>query len=317
MRSISPNAIVFSRRRPRSRLRKPLIILISLLVVAILGSLGLSFYVGWQTIHPARKAVLNTPADFSLKYENVTFPSRVDHLQLQGWFIPAAKPTDRVIVMAHGFRENRDADHPAMPTAITLHRAGYSVLMFDFRDSGSSPGSMSSVGLYEQRDLLGAIDFAKSKGYAHLGVIGFSMGASTALMAAAEDDQVEAVIADSPFANLHDYLVSKMSVWTHLPNFPFTPEILVEMKYLLGLDASKVNPIGDLAHWTPRPLMLIAGDADTTIPMQNSINMYKEVKSNPDDSLWIVKGAKHVGAYDVEPQAYLNKVVSFLSTYMH
>lgn len=275
-----------------------------------------SYVVCRQLTHPARKPVTETPAIEGLAYQSIRFPSRVDHLSLSGWLIPAAIKTDRIVIEAHGYRQNRVLDHPALPVAKALHDAGFAVLMFDFRDEGDSPGSEVSVGEYEVRDLLGAIDYAHAQGYTEVGVIGYSMGAATALEATALDPRVDATIADSPFANLQTYLQQNMGTWTKLPAFPFDAEIFWEAQHIFHLDAAAVDPLKDLASAKPRPILLIAGEADTTIPMQNSEELYAELKHNPDDSLWIVPKAVHVGAYDVEPSPYLHRVVQFFSTYL-
>jgi len=71
--------------------------------------------------------------------------------------------------------------------------------------------------------LLGAVDYVKSKPELNQEIVlmGFSMGASTSILAAAREPAVSAVIADSPFADLKNYLNDKLSVWTELPSFPF------------------------------------------------------------------------------------------------
>lgn len=60
-----------------------------------------------------------------------------------------------------------------MPVAEALNQKEISVLMFDYRDTGSSEGSMVSVGDFEQNDLLGAIDYAQKLGYQKIGIIGY------------------------------------------------------------------------------------------------------------------------------------------------
>jgi dipeptidyl aminopeptidase/acylaminoacyl peptidase len=304
--------------KPRRKLWKRLAwILATALLVMVLATFGVSYYVGWSMTHPARLAVKGSPADYGMKYTDVTFPAREDHLNLKGWLIPADTATDKIVIFSHGYKGNRANIDAALPTMKALHDAGFTVLAFDYRDEGESDGSLVSVGFYEVRDLLGAVDWAAQHGYHKIGVIGYSMGASTALVAAAKDDRIQAVVADSPFANLHDYLEENLPVWSHLPNWPFTPEILWECRVFNGLDSRQVDPLSGLAAWKPRPLLLIAGTADDTIPMTNSQALYNVVKNNLDDQLWIVDGATHVKAYNVNPQVYETKVTSFFTRYLH
>ncbi len=278
--------------------------------------MGVSYYVGWNLTHPKRKPVTKTPAAYHLAYKSIQFPSRVDHLQIKGWLIPADHASHKLVIFAHGYKDNRSDLRPVLPLADTLSKTGISVILFDFRAEGDSPGKVVSVGEYEVRDLLGAVDYAHAHDYTKVGIIGYSMGASTAILAAGKDTAITAVIADSPFANLRSYLSSHMPHWTNLPNFPFTAEILWEMDVFNGLNVDRVAPNKTLKTWKPRPLLLIAGTADKTIPMSNSRLLYNEVKSEPNTYIWIVKGARHVGAYEVDPHKYLDKVVSFFSRYL-
>ncbi|WP_328984526.1 alpha/beta hydrolase [Thiorhodovibrio winogradskyi] len=284
-------------------------VMLVLIAVAVTG--GLSYYVGSNLIHPQRKPITNTPDAYALVYKTIRFPSAVDQLQLSGWLIPATGETNKLVIEAHGYGQNRSSDAPALPVAKALHEAGIAVLLFDFRGEGESSGNKVSVGLYEQRDLRGAIAYARRLGYRHIGVIGYSMGAATALEVASADQGVEATIADSPFANLYDYLSRHFSVWTHLPNWPFTPEILFELRVFDHLNAHRVDPERDAAKLGQAPVLLIAGTADKTIPMSNSLALYRALRHDRSASLWIVPGAKHVGAYRVEPQRYLERVVGF------
>lgn|GEM_PF-62589 len=314
----TPQTPAVSRQPPRRRrtIWKWVIwSVVAVVMILIVGTGALSYYVASQLIHPARKPITATPAKYGLSYEPVTFTSS-DHVKLSGWLIPAAQPTDKVVIEAHGYRQNRMLDKPALPMAKALHDAGYAVLMFDFRDEGQSGGNEVTVGLYEQRDLTAAVSYANQAGYSRVGLLGFSMGASTALEVAASDNHVTATVADSPFADLYQYLSVNMPTWTHLPNWPFTPEIFLELRFFNGVNVHSVSPARDLMHFGNRPLLLIAGTADVTVPMQNSIELWQELPSDSNVSLWKVPGATHVGAYTVEPQAYQRNVLNFYNKYL-
>jgi fermentation-respiration switch protein FrsA (DUF1100 family) len=298
-------------RGEKRRLRWIIFGVTALALACLVVTAGESYYVAWQLIHPAPKAITQTPGAYALTYRAVQFPSAVDRVQLSGWLIPAPSPADKLVIEAHGYQQNRAADAPALPVANALHKSGYSVLMFDFRAEGKSHGSEVTVGLFEQRDLLGAITYAQKLGYRHIGVIGYSMGGSTALEVAAADPAIEAIVADSPFANLYRYLQRHMSEWTHLPNWPFTPEILFELRLFNHIDAHRVDPEQDMTGFRQRPVLLIAGTADHIVPMSNSEALYKALRHDKSAHLWLVPGAKHVGAYTADPEQYLSRVIRF------
>ncbi|HEU4964398.1 MAG TPA: alpha/beta fold hydrolase, partial [Bacilli bacterium] len=234
----TPAAGLSFRRRRVSKWK----ILIWTLVIVLLAVPITSGVVGWVLTHPAKKPLTTTPASVGLAYDDVTFTSR-DGTKLRGWWLPGGDE-QRVVVMAHGFRGNREGE-PALPTAQALVAQGISVLLFDFRNSGESDGEMTTVGLFEKEDLLAAIDYVEGAGHGGqgIGLLGFSMGAATALMAAADAPEVQAVVADSPFSDLQTYLGENMPHWTHLPDFPFTSVILWELPYLIGHDPKEISPI--------------------------------------------------------------------------
>ncbi len=66
--------------------------------------------------------------------------------------------------------------------------------------SGGS-GRGFSYGIREKIDVVAAVNFMKiEKGFAKVVVIGTSVGGSSAIMAAAQDPNIDAVIAENPVA---------------------------------------------------------------------------------------------------------------------
>lgn len=286
--------------------------MIVLITLAITGVFGVSANVGWKLTHPVRQQIASTPLANGLPFEEVVFNSRGDGLNLKGWFIPAQGST-KTVIFAHGYRKNRlQDDVPGLPITQALVAEGYNVLMFDFRNSGESEGNLTSIGQYEVQDLLGAVDFIKSQPEKaqQIVLLGFSMGASTAILAGAREPAVTAVIADSPFADLQTYLDKNLSVWTELPSFPFNQAFFMVVPYLTGLRTETVSPVNEIKNMGDRPLLLIHGEGDEDIPIENSEMLQK---TYPKAELLRVPGAKHVKNYATDPQLYLSAVTHFLA----
>src|SRR5438067_10099181 len=79
-----------------------------------LGYIAISSYIAEQLVYEAPKAIVKTPASQALRFANVNFPSRDDRINLKGWLIPGVLPdgrltVDRVIVVVHGTRTNRES----------------------------------------------------------------------------------------------------------------------------------------------------------------------------------------------------------------
>ena len=89
-----------------------------------------------------------------------------------------------------------------MHVAPWLHEAGFNVLLFNWRAHGQSEGEVVTLGFNERYDLIAAVQFAKSKGAERVGVLGFSMGGTVAIATAAVYEDIDAVVADSPFVDV-------------------------------------------------------------------------------------------------------------------
>ena len=283
------------------------VVLLSLSVLV----LGVSAYVGWNLTHPPKKALQTTPAAVGLSYEPVSFVSRQDGLVLQGWLLTS--PENRLtVICSHGYRQNREqADVPLLPLAKVLVEHGMNVLLFDYRNSGESAGQMTSVGQYEVRDLLGAVDYVHSRQELNpkVALLGFSMGAATAILAGAEEPTVAAVVADAPFADLTRYLEANFSVWTGLPTVPFNRTILAVTPIVTGLQPEKVSPVQVVSKFGGRPLLLIHGEADDDIAPENSLELQQ---AYPAAELLRIAEARHVKSYQQDPKRYEAVVLKFL-----
>lgn len=77
-----------------------------------------------------------------------------------------------------------------------LARRSYLVITFDFRAHGNSEGSKTSLGYHEQKDVSAALHYLSSRNEVDLdriGIFGFSLGGSTAILSAAETRKFRAV----------------------------------------------------------------------------------------------------------------------------
>lgn len=299
-----------------------LMIALSVVVLLLIATVAFSLYVGWKFLHPPRKPVDMLPEHYGIQeYESVRFPSREQGIMLSGWYFEAEAngitSKGATIIFSHGYTQNRQEPHlPALALAQELIADGYNVLMFDFRNAGESGGSRTTIGLLEQRDLLGAIDYVEQREPAtEIGCIGFSMGAATSLLVAGKDDRVKAVVADSSFSCLYTYLREKMSTWTSLPRFPFNSIILTLIPLISGANPRQVKPIEAVKQIAPRPILFIHGTADDTIPPYHSKRMYETVL-HPHSELWIVEGTGHVRSYAAVPDEYKQRVSRFFDTHL-
>src|SRR2546421_2720246 len=287
---------------------------------------ALSLYVATQLVYVAQKPLYSTPAAFGLNYQNVTFPSREDHIQLRGWLIPGGLPNgsltvQRTIIFVHGTRTNR-ADEAAglLKLSVAIARQGFAVLAFDMRGMGESPPAPLSLGYFEQRDVLGAADFLRSGPlpYPNLGrprVIagwGVSLGAVTLLLAAAKEPAIRALVSDSGYPDFASILEREVPKRGHLPPL-FTPGALLAAQALYGINFYDVRHVDTVARIAPRPIFFIHGDKDSFNPSNNMFVLATAARSAPDAHVqtWLVPGADHAQSFNTAGQQYVTRVTDF------
>src|ERR1700758_2517032 len=141
---------------------------------------------------PPRSPVFHSPSEHGLEYEDVTFLA-ADGVPLEAWFIPAPG-SSKLIIANHplgfsrsGIPTQFEPWHAAwassgngfevdlVPDFKILHDAGYNVLAYDLRNHGLSSAANGGVvtdGFTESRDVVGSLDYARTRPDTHDMVIG-------------------------------------------------------------------------------------------------------------------------------------------------
>ena len=231
---------------------------------------------------------------------------------------------ERAILLVHGIDNNRaDPSAGLLNLSSDLAHHGFAVLAFDLRGNGESPAAPRSFGLYEQRDVLGAVDFLHSGAlpYPELGrthaiaAWGDSLGGATVIFAAANEPAIKAVVSDSSYADVLPRIERAVPA-AGVPAM-FTPGGLVVAQWLYGIDYYNIKPASVIAEIAPRPILLIHGANDNkdhkTTPPEHIYLLAAAALDAPNANVqtWMVPGAKHIQAYHVEGQAYVDRIVAF------
>ncbi|WP_161977768.1 alpha/beta hydrolase [Dictyobacter kobayashii] len=289
--------------------------LLSLVYVSI------SMYVAMRVVFVAPLPVTQTPAAFNLAFRDVTFPSREDHLKIRGWFIPGVLAdghltTERTLILVHGLHSNR-ASPLLLGLSADLARRGFAILDIDLRGHGQSAPAPLSMGYFEQRDVLGAVDFLHSGSLPYpelgrprfIGGWGDSMGGATMLLAAAHEPALRAIVTDSAFAAIVPLLKE-----SNVPSL-FLPGVLESIRALYGINYDTVRPVDVVAEIAPRPILFIQGTADTVVPPDNMHELASAAMDtrHADVYTWLVSGANHIESFQRMGTVYVDRVAKFFT----
>jgi fermentation-respiration switch protein FrsA (DUF1100 family) len=265
------------------------------ILVAILLGLGLGLALLW--VGQRRMIYLpygNVPSVASAglpRADDVMFTTD-DGLTLHGWFVPAAAMPARFTMIVF----NGNAGHRGFraPLAASLAKHGVATLLFDYRGYGDNPGRPSETGLaHDARAARQYLTTRADVDTARIAYFGESLGAAVALRLATETPPF-ALILRSPFTSMTD-------IGRH--HYPFLP-----VRWLLR----DRYPSLERAKRLVCPTLVIAGDRDSIIPIEQSKRLYEALVS--EKRFVVIAGADHNDEALFDGRELMQAVLDFLST---
>ena len=251
----------------------------------------------------------NPKEDHGLEYEALTLQGQEG--ALQAWWLPQAK--DTAVLMLHGRR--RGAIQETLRILPTLHRMGYSILSLSYRNHSESDPSADGFFHYgdsEWEDAVTGLEYLQAQGIKRVVLYGFSMGSSVALetlerMPAGLPEPV-ALIIDSPLLDPRTvFRQGARKMGLPLANI-ITDWALLVARFRAGIDWQTLDQRRTAAQ-IAIPVLLIAGAADSTVP----IALVDEFAAQVSDIEYRrLNGVEHVEAWNGTPEAYEGWVRNFL-----
>ncbi|MGQ9876708.1 MAG: alpha/beta hydrolase [Chloroflexus sp.] len=291
----------------------------SLLPMALAGAFSLlggvtAYYFSLRVSSSSRRTYLDsytfTPWELEVPYEKVEFRSS-DGLRLVGWWLPRPE-TNAVIVCSHGHNGRKDE---LLGIGSYCWRAGYNVLLFDYRGRGESDAWPKTLVSREVDDLLAALQYVRQRmPDAAIGVIGYSMGAAVGILATARDQSVRALVADSSFTTGDDVVADAVEKVLRVPLRPLVHLADTIVAWRHGYRFSQARPIDVIGQIAPRPVFLIHGVDDSLVPVCHVRQLYAAARE--PRLVWEIPGAEHCGGYFVDRVGYCRRVVEFFDQYL-
>jgi pimeloyl-ACP methyl ester carboxylesterase len=299
----------FEERRPFAQLVRLLsvclLVLLLFWVAVPLARAGLLLWTNPFRAAPAQpKGLAVRPVQFHA----------ADGVLLRGWYVPFSSYTPSVVLVA-GFKADRTS---MVPYARFLHAAGFNVLLYDSRGTGASEGTFS-MGVREVNDVRGAVSYLERRSDLRnhrLGLLGVSLGAGVAIVAAARLPAVLVTVADSAYVD-QTVVVRRLDALQlgslAVPLAPLAPWFV---DHALGVPLASFSPLRAAAKIAPRGLLLIHSRHDTnpTTPLSGAMALHRA--AGPSSLLWIAPHGGHAGALAAQPTEYQRRVVALFRRYL-
>jgi fermentation-respiration switch protein FrsA (DUF1100 family) len=288
--------------RESSRLRKLAIGLLIALVAIWSAAGGFFYFQQDQMTFPApTRYAKGTPQDVGVPFEDLHIPVNGSE-QIHAWWIPAASPSEKVLLMFHGngyvleqgiagrFKD----DVEFMP----FHRLPANLLAIDYRGYGasSSPGSASEQRVYEDaRAAFAYLTVQRRVPARNIVFVGRSIGTGPATEMATEHPEAGGLILISPFTSVPE---AARAMW-YLRAFPLSLVIHNQFNNLAKIGSVRI------------PVLIVVGSEDQITPPAMAQALFQ--KANEPKRLYEMQGADHNGIIGIGGQTLLNQISAFLA----
>lgn len=211
------------------------------------------------------------------------------------------------LVLCHGFpaapggAAASGKTYPAFADRLAAE-TGWMVLTFNFRGTGDSEGNFSLGGWLA--DLGAAVDRLVEEGVAGVWLAGSSTGGALALCHAAEDRRIRGVASLSAPATFDVWAAHPRRFLDHARQIG----VISDRSFPADVDAwskelGELRPMDAVVRIPPRPLLIMHGTDDDTVPLQDARTLATAVAGKVD--LRLIYGAGHRLRHDPRAVAFL------------
>lgn len=228
---------------------------------------------------------------------------------------------DKVILLCHGIRGDKDERGSFTTLAKTIQEEGYSTIRIDFRGHGESKGIDYEMTISKEiEDLESVIKFLISKGYKEIIVLGASFGASiVSLVNYSKFDEVKALILWYGALDNYDMLrtdnfLSERNKEIALRDGFYTSHNKVGKIFRFGIplfEEINIYKPKDRIQTINLPKLFVHGLADETVSYKVSVEVHSKCTNS---KLELIENGSHT--FDTDNKALkdaINKTVDFIN----
>lgn len=220
---------------------------------------------------------------------------------LAAWFLPSRNGA--AVVLVHGSLGDRAS---LWPEARILAGAGFGVMLIDLPGHGESQGDVD-WGAGGRAALSAAITaLLEQPGIdpKRVGAYGFSMGAVQVAQVAAADQRIRAVVIGGCHSDARRQTLFEYRRWGPITGWP-----AIWAYRAAGFDDRDQRPIDVIGRVAPRPLLIVHGAEDGTVPADMASELY--AAAGDPRELWILPGAGHGNYLEAAPELWPERLRGF------
>ena len=178
------------------------------------------------------------------------------------------------VITCHGLYSGKDSEK-YVEIGRRFCGEGFAVLRFDFRGCGESGGRFEDTSLTgRMEDLESGLDFVQEQGYGSIGVMGSSLGGTVAVLTAAKDRRIKALVTWATPCLLDEL---------------FRGEVIEGLERLRQ-DVSKYDVVKAVKK-IQCPILIVHGSLDEQVPLSHAKVLYEN--ANKPKDIQIIEDADH------------------------
>lgn len=275
---------------------------------------------GFAKLMKNKVSTADSPADpYYLTFDNWwnSMPVEImkitshDGFALQGYYIKNDNPSNRLVFLIHGYYGK--ASEMAVYAKV-YYEMGFDIFVPDNRGHGKSEGNAIGMGWLDRNDCLQWLELLIGMYDKKIDILihGHSMGGATASILAGEKlpINVKGIISDCAYDSVTNIFACQLKKMFKIPSFP-----MINITSLIcKLKAGYYFGDGDVKAQVKKskiPMLFIHGDMDSFVPPFMIHNLYNAVDPSLRD-IWVVKGAKHIESFKIEPEEYALRIRDFV-----
>jgi hypothetical protein len=222
-----------------------------------------------------RPASHRHPAELALDCRVLSVPGPPG-ITLASWYCNRGRGTP-LIILFHGYAAEKTS---LVSEARAFLDLGASVLLVDFRGSGGSSESYTTVGVHEAEDVAAGVRYARAKlSHDNVFLFGRSMGAAAILRAVhVHGIHPDGVMLEAVFDTLLNAVRHRFRAMK-VPAFPSAELLVFWGGRQWGFDGFRHNPV-EYAVSVRCPVLLMHGARDPRVSLTEARRVYEAIPGN-------------------------------------